>query len=42
MLEVSGFLGDVVDPDVLYATVVAAVERQLTDYSSKVMSSTRQ
>jgi AcrR family transcriptional regulator len=29
-LEVSGFLGDVVDPDVLYDTVVAAVERQLT------------
>ena len=29
-LEVSGFLGDVVDPDVLYGTVVAAVERQLT------------
>ena len=28
-LEVSGFLGDVVDPDVLYDTVVAAVERQL-------------
>ena len=29
-LEVSGFLGDAVDPDVLYGTVVAAVERQLT------------
>jgi AcrR family transcriptional regulator len=41
-LEVSGFLGGVVDPDVLYDSVVAAVERQLTDYSSKVMSSTRQ
>jgi AcrR family transcriptional regulator len=41
-LEVSGFLGDVVDPAALYDTVVAAVERQLTDYSSKVMSSTRQ
>ena len=29
-LEVSGFLGDTVDPDVLYETVVTAVERQLT------------
>jgi AcrR family transcriptional regulator len=29
-LEVSGFLGDAVDPDELYDTVVAAVERQLT------------
>jgi AcrR family transcriptional regulator len=29
-LEVSGFFGDAADPDVLYDTVVAAVERQLT------------
>lgn len=29
-LEVSGFIGDAVDPDVLYETVVGAVERQLT------------
>jgi AcrR family transcriptional regulator len=28
-LEVSGFLGDAADPDVLYDTVVEAVERQL-------------
>jgi AcrR family transcriptional regulator len=29
-LEVSGFLGDAVDPDVLYDAVVATAERQLT------------
>jgi AcrR family transcriptional regulator len=30
MLEAAGLLGDAVDPDALYDTVVAAVERQLT------------
>jgi AcrR family transcriptional regulator len=35
-LEVSGFLGNVVQADVLYETVVAGVERQLTSLASPV------